>query len=993
MDSDPKAPSIIHGTGSQPATEFAALPSEHRQRTRASDRPCISKQAQPGSSHNSHPRAPNIRNSHRPGASQTTRDSHHGFKDLGDKGNRTNGALNQGGSNLAKDRSFPSAPRINANTQRASQANELCDRIKSQICAVLEANDHNRTIPVPSDQDNMSPQPTTHPPASSNFGGGNAPVSNTVHWTRGGFRNRPGGKSANETTRAHSQNQFTEYEKNGEASIKPQTSPISADKNWLKQNSLRSEAQPSVALAASSLPDLPHVPNKSHPSSKDQSANHHQQINAALDSSNQQSSARSQVEGQSATRNCKMEEKHAVHHEASLHKPEGVRGGRPGNNKGSQRGTSRWPRGCNSAAESYEESFGKDSTFDPSDLDPVVNHNPYSRINIGKLPKYRYPGAKKATETKPLRRIANAPSHHIGRTHKEPVQGAGTQESNDRSLTFSNSSGVAHEAAEAASNRDNATCTDNPSPAAPSVAAQPVIQPVIQPANGGASQFPPRHPSDGHAIKESHCQDVHPQGQSEAARSNAASVSPQKEVSSCHQHPNKQGQVLPPHLRHGSSKKATVAVPSIFPSTNGVNKTKDQRADGLSEGTLARKETKDDRHLGHGLGNIVNPSAPIEKVVEHHKSDASMSHHTDPAPITVNKAASEKVSEANWEGAWLDPPIGNDWNMRPQHPVEERKASTHAFAEQQAVDPEAAMPVVDMHSPGFLSGLPVLDDEGIHDLNLNETRPRLKARPNRHASKSSKTAEDRIKEHAVRVANVEMVQPTAMTVEEKREIRRMIIKEHRNRPSPPNFHAPVANIYLRPVETKDAGPITELWNHFVTNSTDVPTLDLDETVFWHNEIKRVIENHEPFLVAIIKGDNSSRSFREARRLKQEHVVGFARATDYGTSGSIFRYTVELEVFVKDGHMRKGIGTCLFDRMMNALSPRYDAKNGVPLICTPKEGESSWRAGSWRSVKTIVINLLGQENEEAVAWKKHWLEREDFHQCGFVPNIGYKLGKL
>ncbi|MDI1487816.1 MAG: nucleolar DEAD-box protein required for synthesis of 60S ribosomal subunit [Ramalina farinacea] len=969
----------MDGTGLQPATEFAAFPNEQRQRTRASDRPRNSNQAQPGSSHDSHPRAPNLRNSHRGGANQYTRDSHHSFNDFGNKGNRTNRAPNQG-------RSFSSAPHINANTQKASQANEIFDRIKSQIQAVLEANDHSRTIPVPGDQNDMSPQPMTHPQATSKVEGGNAPVSNGIHRTRGGFRNRPGGKSVNETAKAHSQFQDTEYEKNGQALIKPQSNPISADKTGLKQKSLPSESQPSAALAASSLPDLPHVPDKS----QDQSANHHQQINAALSSSNQQPDTRSQVEGNSAIRNCNMAEKHAVHHEAPLHRPEGVRGGRPGNNKGSQRGTSRWPRGCNSAAESYEESFGKDSTFDPSELDAVVNHNPYGRINIGRLPKYRYPGAKKTTETKPLRRIANAPSHHIGRAHKEPVQGTGTQKSIDRSLTISNSSGLAHEAEEAASTRDNATCTNNPSPATPSMAGQP----VFQLANGGASQISPRHPSDGHAIKkEKHCQDVHSQGLSEAARSNAASAPLQKEVSSRNQHPNGNRQVLPPHLRLGFSKKPTVAVPSIFPSTTRVNETKDQKPDSLSEDTLSRKETKDNRHLGHGLGNIVNPSTPTAKVAEHHKSLASMSHHTDPAPITVNKAASEKVSEANWEGAWLDPPIGNDWNMRPQHPVEERKASTHAFAEQQAVDPEAAVPVVNIHSPSFLSGMPVLDDEGVHELNLNETRPRLKARPNGHASKSSKTAEDRIKEHAVRVANVEIVQPTAMTVEEKREIRRMIIKEHRNRPSPPNFHAPVANIYLRPVETKDAGPITELWNHFVANTTDVPTLDPDETVFWHNEIKRVIEDREPFLVAIIKGDNSSRSFREARRLKQEHVVGFARATDYGASGTVFRYTVELEVFVKDGHMRKGVGTCLFDRMMNALSPRYDAKNGVPLICTPKEGETSWRAGSWRSVKTILINLLGQENEEAVAWKKQWLEKEDFHQCGYAPNIGYKLGKI
>ena len=947
MDSGQQASSTNHDTGPPPAADFVAFSDQQRQQTRASNRPCNSNQAQPRPFHASHPR---------------------------NKGYRNNRAPNQGGSNLAKDRSFLSAPYTNGDMHKASHGNGLSDRIRSQISAILKANEQSRTTQVPDDRYNESPQPMTQPEPTTKLGEGRVPVCNSLNRRRGGFHNNQKGKSANETTKAHSHNQDAKYEKTGEASKKPQTNTVSADENGLKQMSLASESKSSPALPASSLPDPPHVLNKSHPSIKDESTNHHQQINAALNPSNQQSDTYSQVEGKSALRNCNMEAKHPVPHDTPLHKSEVLRGGRLGNHKGSQREKPRWSRGSNPATESHQEALGKDSTFDPSDLDAVVNDNPYSRINIGRLPKYQYPGAKKTTGNKPLRRIANAPSHHVGRARMDSVPGTATEKSIDGSLATGNSSGVAHEAEEAASSRGTVTPADKASPA-----AHP--QPAIQPADGGAIQNSPHRPTDGHAIeKERHCPDVHshPHG-----------------ASSCDQNPNRdrQAQGLPPHLKPGSSKKATVAVPSIFSSLNGVNKTKDQKADGLSEDTLSRKETKDKRHLGHGLENIVNPGAATAKVDEHHKSLVSMSHHAKTTPIPVNKAASNKASEPEWGDTWQDPPIGNDWNMRPQHPVEERKASTHAFAEEQAVDPEAAIPVVDMHSSDFLSGLPVLDDEGVHELNLNETRPRLKARSNGHASKSSKTAADRIKEHAVRVASVEIVQPTAMTVEEKREIRRIIIKEHRDRPSPPNLHAPVANIYLRPVETKDVRQITDLWNHFVTYSTDVPTLDPDETVFWHNEIKRVINDHEPFLVAIIKGDHSSRSFREARRLKQEHIVGFARATDYGASGTVFRYTVELEVFVKDGHMRKGIGTCLFDRMMNALSSRYNAKNGVPLICTPKEGESSWRAGQWRDVKTILINLLGQDNDEAVAWKKKWLEKEDFHQCGFVPNIGHKLDKL
>lgn len=1012
MEPDPQASSkCVPGTGLQPNPQLAAIPNEQTQRDRRSNRPRNSIQAQPGSFHNSQ----NLKNRHRVVANGHPRETSHGSRDWGNKDHRVNGAPNRGGRNVARDRSVSSAPHTNARTQGASQGNVLSDRIKSQVCAYIQENEHRRPISVPSDHDNESPQSAIHPQATANIGGGNAPVSNSFHPKRGGWQNDAWKKSANETTKAHPQNQDEEYEQSRQALNKPPKNAISADENGLKQTSLPSESKASLASAASSLPDQPRGPNKSYPSNLDQPANHHQQINAALNSSNQQSDTPSQAEGNSTIQTCNMEDKQLVHKKTrpskELHKSEGLRECRPANNKGSPRGTSSLSRGWSSAAESHEETLTKGWAFDQSDLDPVVNDNPYRRINLRKLPKYHCPGTKKITESKPLRRTSNVPSHYVSRNapQENKLAHTGTKESIDPSWAITNSSEVAYEAGEATSNHCDAACTDAPSAAASRMAAQS----TLQPANGGASQILSHRPTDGHSIeREKHHQAVpsQPQGLSEAAPSTAAlstaaSLSLKTQVSSCDQHPNGDRKtqslsstVLPPHLRYESGKKA-VAVPKIFSSTTGVNQIMNQKADDLSEDTLSRKETNDSRNLGHGLENIVNSSAPIAKVDKEHKTLASMPPHTDPvpagqAPDPVEKAASnENSAEANWEGAWQDPPIGNDWNMRPQHPVKERKAVTYAFAEEQAMDPEAAMPAVDMHSPGFLSGMPVLDDEGVHELNLNETRPRLKARPNGHASKSSKTAEDRVKEHVMRVADVDIVQPAAMTVEEKREIRRMIIKEHRNRPSPPNLHPPTANIYLRPVETKDVRQITDLWNHLVTNTTDVPQLDIDETVFWYNEIKRVIEDHEPFLVAIIKGDNSSRSFREARRLREESVVGFARATDYGAADTVHRYTVDLEVFVKDGHMRKGIGACLFDRMMNALSPRYDAKNGVPLICTPKGGESSWKAGQWRSVKTILITLLGQDNDEAVAWKKKWLEKEDFHQCGFVPNIGFKVSKL
>ncbi|KAL9103824.1 MAG: hypothetical protein Q9163_001179 [Psora crenata] len=370
-------------------------------------------------------------------------------------------------------------------------------------------------------------------------------------------------------------------------------------------------------------------------------------------------------------------------------------------------------------------------------------------------------------------------------------------------------------------------------------------------------------------------------------------------------------------------------------------------------------------------------------------------------------ASTRRVKKHEWEdphyetqlvdykGDMLPAPIGDEWQVRDKyHNPDERLAVLQEYAEDQAIEIEKAIPTVDTNSPSFLAGHAVLDDERVEEIDLeNSKSTATSARPrNGYSAKASKTADDAMKEYVKRLEKSNSsLGPTEapMTKEQKRELRRALLESERNYVPPPNPYAPKANIYLRPVELNDASQINGIWNHYVRTSAAVPIVHPDEQLFWRNTIIEAHDGKQPFIVAILMGDKATRNQREVRRLKQEHIVGFARAIDFGFPNTAYRYTVELEVYVQDGHGHMGIGKTLFDRIMAATSVGYNLKEGAPFLCA--DGVD-WVGGSYRIVKTILCNLLHHEDDKDLGWKKKWLEQEDFQQAGFVPKIGYKLGK-
>ena len=368
---------------------------------------------------------------------------------------------------------------------------------------------------------------------------------------------------------------------------------------------------------------------------------------------------------------------------------------------------------------------------------------------------------------------------------------------------------------------------------------------------------------------------------------------------------------LPPHMRPRKAVEAEVTAPS--------DHTHIAQAEVISMNAS--------HPPGSGQGDVVE------------KSPIATPEQSGPSPAKGKSRASRKASNvvsrngsstkkgkqpdfpvteyepqlADWNGNWMAAPVGDEWDWREKyHNMDERQAALRAYAEDHAVDPDKPAPVVDVNSPSFRAGKAVLDDEGIDELDLNRIDG-LRFDPNTAigiVEKANKTTADLMKGYKPKPPPTDP-DPfdkygfASMTKDQLRKRRQQLLDHRKNFVYPPNPYEPKANIYLRPVETKDAQQITDIWNHYVKNSAVNPLVDVDQISDWYDIIVDADKDREPFLVAVLLGDKATRDFGKIRRLKQEHIVGFARAFCLGTRRSIYRNTLELEVYVQDGHQNNG----------------------------------------------------------------------------------------
>ncbi|KAF7593264.1 hypothetical protein BBP40_011720 [Aspergillus hancockii] len=226
------------------------------------------------------------------------------------------------------------------------------------------------------------------------------------------------------------------------------------------------------------------------------------------------------------------------------------------------------------------------------------------------------------------------------------------------------------------------------------------------------------------------------------------------------------------------------------------------------------------------------------------------------------------------------------------------------------------------------------------------------------------------------------------------QLRRKIQRDHYleglKKYSPPSTSVLKANVYLRPVEVGDVRGLLEIFNWYAANSslsTNIETLQA-------GDIRQIIDdsNEEklPFIVA------AERRIGATANSGREKIFGYALATDYLGQRTSGRFTAELEIFVKPGHLRKGIGKCLIDKLLEVCDATYIPKRGYFFDSNFDDRSGYWAGGRRRLGRLIfAISYPTDRNSMATySWMEEWLKRDyGFEEQGRLNGARVKFSKF
>jgi L-amino acid N-acyltransferase YncA len=187
------------------------------------------------------------------------------------------------------------------------------------------------------------------------------------------------------------------------------------------------------------------------------------------------------------------------------------------------------------------------------------------------------------------------------------------------------------------------------------------------------------------------------------------------------------------------------------------------------------------------------------------------------------------------------------------------------------------------------------------------------------------------------------------------------------------------NLFLRSATRADIISVRDIYNRYIDNTFVVPETTRRTESDMMNRLQAAKDAKLPFIVACQRGEvvkaRNKKQYGGEDAVMSDKVVGFAYAVDWvNQEESIYRATVQMEVFVDMEHYMKNIGSCLADKMMGLLDPTTMERGGYETV-----GEELDGVGASKVVSNVMIRYsYDAQDTEKLAWVSNWLNR----RCGF-----------
>lgn len=204
---------------------------------------------------------------------------------------------------------------------------------------------------------------------------------------------------------------------------------------------------------------------------------------------------------------------------------------------------------------------------------------------------------------------------------------------------------------------------------------------------------------------------------------------------------------------------------------------------------------------------------------------------------------------------------------------------------------------------------------------------------------------------------------------------------------------PEVNLYIRRVHISDVAQITEIYNHFATNTCCVPECAPITSSRMADRLRSIKAVSHSFIVACLstgpslKGVGRGPGRRNSPRSPPtvDRIIGFAYSDDFNDSSSMYRFIAEIEIYTHPGYTRKGVASCLLDKLVAILDPYWICRGGYE-VRDDEIGETT------RNVSGLWINFPYVPEAEEKQWVGKWLESCGFEQTGDHKQVAFKVGK-
>lgn len=208
-----------------------------------------------------------------------------------------------------------------------------------------------------------------------------------------------------------------------------------------------------------------------------------------------------------------------------------------------------------------------------------------------------------------------------------------------------------------------------------------------------------------------------------------------------------------------------------------------------------------------------------------------------------------------------------------------------------------------------------------------------------------------------------------------------------------NPYAPKIDIYLRPVTATDAKQILQIYNHYIAGSY-IPE---DQEPLTESDVEYLIEcttkDKLPFVVAV-NGRAPAQSLNPKVKTKipqYENVIGFGytERRGCGIAGKITgrsRYTHNMHFYVHNDYLRKGVGSCILDRLLHVSSRAWSGHDGYDWI--NQNDDPSYGHGCGARCHQILVELpVLRKNDPNFAWMESFLRKFWFMEQFRLRSIG------